>query len=336
MPSPAPNPQPPHLLVVATGGTIAGRAASAAAHTGYQAGALGAQALLEAVPPLAGLPLRTVQLAQIDSKDSGPQLWQPLAALLAGELARDEVAGAVVTHGTDTLEETAWLLHRVLAPRRPVVLTAAMRPATALSADGPQNLLDAVTVARHPGARGVLAVLAARVHDGAQVRKVDAYRLDAFDSAPAGPLALVEDGRVVELRPWPAAPAAAEAAERLAAVCATPPAEWPRVAWITSHAGFDAALVDAAVAAGFHGLVLAGAGNGSLHAELEAAARRARAAGLALRLCTRCASGRLVGGHGGDWPASAAPGPAQARVDLVLELLLARHRAAAAAGQATT
>jgi L-asparaginase len=323
MPSPT-----PHVLVVATGGTIAGRAASAAAHTGYQAGALGVQALLDAVPPLAGVPLQALQLAQIDSKDSGPALWQPLVAALRDALARDAVQGIVVTHGTDTLEETAFLLQRVLAPAKPVVLTAAMRPATALAADGPQNLLDAVTLARAPGARGVLVAVAGRVHAGDAVRKVDAYRPDAFCSAPAGPLALIEDGQVVPLHPWPRAAAAAPPPATLAdAVCATPPGDWPRVAWITSHAGFDPALVDAAVAAGFQGLVLAGTGNGSLHHALEAAARRAQAAGLVLALSTRCASGRLVGAAPRDWPVLDAPGPAQARLALVLELLARRSGA---------
>jgi L-asparaginase len=304
----------PHLLLVATGGTIAGRAASAQDNVGYRA-ELGVADLVAAVPALAGVPLRTVQLAQLDSKDMSHALWQALVRLLAEELARDDVAGVVIAHGTDTLEETAYFLQRVLAPAKPVVLTAAMRPATSLQADGPQNLLDAVTVARTPGACGVLAVLGGQVHAGDEVRKVDSYRLQAFDSSPAGPLALVEEGVVLCLRPWPKGPALG------AALCERPLADWPRVAWLTSHAGFDAALVDAAVAAGFGGLVLAGTGNGTLHADLEAAAVRAAAAGVAVRLSTRCASGRVVGALPRKLLVSATPGAAQARVALLLELL---------------
>ncbi len=306
---------PPHLLLVATGGTIAGRAAHAEDNLGYRAGELGVAELVAAVPALAGVPLRTLQLAQIDSKDMSHALWQALVRLLAAELARDEVVGVVITHGTDTLEETAFFLQRVLAPAKPVVLTAAMRPATSLQADGPQNLVDAVTVARTPGARGVLLAFAGQVHAGDEVRKVDAYRLQAFDSAPAGPVALVEEGRVLPLRPWPQGQALG------AALCDWPLARWPRVAWITSHAGFDAALVDAAVAAGFDGLVLAGTGNGTLHAELEAAADRAAQAGVALRLSTRCASGRVVGDLARSRAASAESSAAQARVALLLDLL---------------
>ena len=305
----------PHLLLVATGGTIAGRAASAQDNVGYRA-ELSAADLVAAVPALAGVPLRTVQLAQLDSKDMSHAVWQALVRLLAQELARDEVTGVVITHGTDTLEETAYFLQRVLAPAKPVVLTAAMRPATSLQADGPQNLLDAVTVSGTPGACGVLVVLGGQVHAGDEVRKVDSYRLQAFDSAPAGPVALVEESAVISLRPWPKGHALG------AACCERPLAYWPRVAWLTSHAGFDAALVDAAVAAGFHGLVLAGTGNGTLHADLEAAAGRAAAAGVAMRLSTRCASGRVVGHPPRSVPVSATHSAAQARVALLLDLLV--------------
>jgi L-asparaginase len=327
----------PHVLVIATGGTIAGTAAQAGDNVGYRAAQLGVDSLLAAVPALAGQPLRTLQLAQLDSKDAGPLLWQPLVASVQAALAQPEVCGIVVTHGTDTLEETAALLQRVLAPAKPVVLTAAMRPATSLQADGPQNLLDAVLLARTPGAHGVLVVLAGQAHAADEVRKRDSYRLDAFDSAPAGPLALLEEGRVVPLRPWPATggrggfvgavqrvpddAVGLDADTSLLAALQRPAHQWPRVAWITSHAGFDGALVDAAVAAGFQGLVLAGTGNGSLHAELQAAAARAQQAGVVLRLCTRCANGRLVGPLRPGLLPGRGSGPAQARVHLMLDLL---------------
>lgn len=312
---PSPDHVPACTLVIATGGTIAGRAAQATDNVGYRAAELGVQELLHAVPALTGLPLRMQQLAQLDSKDMGPAVWQALVWALDEALRDPAVGGVVVTHGTDTLEETAYLLQRVLAPSKPVVLTAAMRPATSLQADGPQNLLDAVTLAREAGVRGVLVVLAGRVHAGDAVRKADAYRLDAFESAPGGPVALVEEGRVLPLRPWPAGEALG------ARLLSRPLDQWPRVGWLTSHAGFDPALLDAAVAAGFDGLVLAGTGNGTLHADLEAAAARAQAAGLRLRLSTRCASGRLVGAAHRGFPVSTECSPAQARVELLLELL---------------
>jgi len=114
-----------------------------------------------------------------------------------------DVAGVVVTHGTDTLEETAWFLQRVLAPAKPVVLSAAMRPATALQSDGPQNLLDAVTVAQLQGARGVVAVLGGQLFGARDVRKLHPYRIDAFGAGDAGIIGVVEEGRLRQFRDWP-------------------------------------------------------------------------------------------------------------------------------------
>jgi L-asparaginase len=309
------------VVILGTGGTIAGTSAHAADNVGYRAAQLSVDDLLHAMPTLAGVRLQTEQVAQIDSKDMGPAVWQLLAQRVAAHLARVDVAGIVITHGTDTLEETAYFLHRVLAPNKPVVLTAAMRPATSLQADGPQNLADAVTVARHPGACGVLAVMAGHVFAADGLRKADSYALDAFVGTE---LARVEEGVVRLLRPWPE-PAASEPALGLQWIEAAP-ADWPRVAWITSHAGFDAALVDAVVAAGFHGLVVAATGNGTLHAALLDALQRAQQGGMGVRRVTRCANGRLVGDTARSVPASAAVGAAQARVSLLLELLGPRQR----------
>ncbi len=174
------------VVVLGTGGTIAGRAASAHDNVGYQAAQLSVAELLQGVART-GLAIESEQLAQLDSKDMDHATWQQLARRSAHQLARPEVRGVVITHGTDTLEETAWLLHRVLAPRKPLVLTAAMRPATSLQADGPQNLADALTLAATDGAAGVLVVLAGTVHGAADVRKLHSRRLDAFSSGDAGP-----------------------------------------------------------------------------------------------------------------------------------------------------
>lgn len=319
-------------LLLTTGGTIAGSAASAVDNLTYRSGALGAEPLLAAVPALQALlgsgALCSEALAAIDSKDLSHALWQALVRRVAAALADPAVAGIVITHGTDTVEETAFFLHRVLAPTKPVVLTAAMRPATSLQADGPQNLLDAFTVAATPGAQGVVLAFGGRVFGAEGLRKVDAYRLDAFEAGPAGAVALVEEGSVRRLRPWPQAGAPGDARARPlgAAVVERPLADWPRVAWITSHAGFDAALVDAAVAAGFDGLLLAGTGNGTLHEALLAAAQRAVQAGVVVRVATRCASGRVIGADatGRELPVSDAQTAAQGRVALLLELLTRR------------
>ncbi len=306
----------PSIVILATGGTIAGQAARPDDAVGYRAGSLGVQALVDAVPPLAAWPIETEQLAQLDSKDMDGATWQALARRAAQHLARDDVQGVVVTHGTDTLEETAWLLHRVLAPTKPLVLTAAMRPASALSPDGPQNLLDAVIVAASPGAAGVLAVLAGRVHGAADLRKCHSLRPDAFAGGDAGPVALVTEGRVRPLRPWPVGvPLGLDA-------IAADPARWPWVAVLANHAGADGREVRALCVAGVRGLVVAGTGNGTLSAALEAALLQAQQAGVPVRRCSRCVDGGVVDPPAGcALPSAGERSPWQARVDLLLELL---------------
>ena len=192
------------IVVLATGGTLAGTAADPGDNIGYRAAQLGIEHLLAGIPALRGLPLEAEQVAQIDSKDMSLEIWRALALRCGHWLAQDDVAGLVITHGTDTLEETAFFLQSVLAPARPVVLTAAMRPATALLADGPQNIVDAVAVASSPGARGVVAVCAGVIHSAFDVAKQHSYRLDAFSSGDAGAIGYVEEGRVRLLRDWPA------------------------------------------------------------------------------------------------------------------------------------
>ena len=316
MPSPASV-----VVLIGTGGTIAGTAALPQDHTGYTAGALSAEALIAAVPALAGQALESESLAQIDSCDMDHATWMRLALSVRRHLKRAEVAGVVITHGTDTLEETALFLHLTLWADKPVVLTAAMRPATAPSPDGPQNLVDAFTVARHAGACGVLAVINGVVHGAAEVRKVHGYRVDAFSSGDGGPLALLLDGHVKELRAWPKAAPPYSAVLNLTVDVDS--SDWPVVDIVTSHAGARAATVDALVAAGARGLVFAGSGNGSVHAALLAAARQAMLRGVSVVRASRCIAGGVVGNPAGALPSAADLTPAQARVQLMLQLLSA-------------
>src|SRR5512133_3297613 len=193
---------PKRIVVLATGGTLAGTA-DPGDNIGYRAAQLGIEQLLAGIPALQGLAIQSEQVAQIDSKDMSLSVWRDLALRCRHWLAQDEVAGLVITHGTDTLEETAFFLQSVLAPAKPVVLTADMRPATALLADGPQNIVDDVAIAQTPGARGVVAVCAGVVHGAFDVAKQHSYRLDAFASGDAGPIGYVEEGRVRQVRGWP-------------------------------------------------------------------------------------------------------------------------------------
>nr|WP_315187766.1 asparaginase [uncultured Albidiferax sp.] len=322
------------IVVLGTGGTIAGRASRAGDNLGYTAGEVGVAQLLESLGGFAaGIELVAEQVAQVDSKDMGFALWQQLAARCEHWLAQADVAGIVITHGTDTLEETAYFLQAVLDPAKPVVLTCAMRPATALVPDGPQNLLDAVAVAATPGARGVVAVCAGNIHSARDVQKVHSYKVDAFASGDAGLVGLVEEGRVRLLRPWPSAldfyegnrpPAlilSAQEAIKNIVLGGLPANAWPRVEIVLNYAGASGLLVDALVVQGVQGIVVAGTGNGTLHAELAEALLRAMAQGVRVVRSTRCVFGRVLGLGSDAIPDAQGLSPVKARIALLLELL---------------
>lgn len=312
--------EPPCLVVLGTGGTIAGTAACSTDNLGYSAAQRSVQALLDGLGTVpAGIELVSEQVAQVDSKDMDGAIWQALALRCQHYLSDPRVCGIVITHGTDTLEETAWFLHSVLLATKPVVLTCAMRPATALFADGPQNLRDALVVATQPGAHGVTVVCAGQIHAAQRVQKVHPYRLDAFDSGDGGVLGWVEAGRVRIVQPWAmgALGAHVETGGWPAAVC------WPRVEIVLSHAGASAATVDALVASGVQGLVVAATGNGTIHQALIPALERAETAGVAVLVSTRCVWGELVSmpNEPPRWPWAPGLSPVKARISLLLQLL---------------
>jgi L-asparaginase len=305
------------IVVLGTGGTIAGTAADAHDNIGYTAAQVGISELLGSITALAKLPVVTEQVAQIDSKDMDLACWARLAARCAHWLAQEDVAGIVITHGTDTLEETAFFLQAVLAPAKPVVLTCAMRPATAVTPDGPQNVLDAVAVASASGARGVVVVCAGTIHGALDVAKQHTYRLDAFGSGDAGPLGYVEDGGLRMLREWPA-PGAGPARFSVQGVSAAQ--RCPRVEIVMSHAGASGRIVEALVAQGVDGLVVAATGNGTLHHDLEAALIKAQASGVKVLRATRCAQGRVIERPSDALAGAGALSPVKARIALMLEL----------------
>lgn len=313
------------VVILGTGGTIAGRATRAGDNVGYKAGQVPVQDLVAGLPAWAGQAVDVEQVAQINSKDMTLPVWQALMARVAAHLERPEVEGVVITHGTDTIEESAWLLQSVLQPAKPVVLTCAMRPATAVSPDGPQNLSDALAVVRAPGACGVSVVCGGQAHLARDVAKVHPYRVQPFSSGEAGPLGVIEEGRLRRFRDWPTpsdAPFDRAAVARFAALTSL-----ARVVWVTSHADADSLLVDAlllqsrqAPAAAVKGIVVAGTGNGSLHEQLQTALQQAVDAGIRVVLATRCTEGSVV-----SWPAQPFPdldglSPAKARLELAWRL----------------
>ena len=306
------------VVILGTGGTIAGVSADAVDNVSYQAGQIGVARLIAAVPALSGMALQAEQVAQLDSCTMSIEVWQNLARRAAFHLARDEVAGVVVTHGTDTLEETAWFLHRVLAPKKPLVLTAAMRPASALLADGPQNLLDAVRVAQMAAAQGVLVAVAGRVHSASDVQKMHSYRVDAFESPDAGPLAYIEEGALRVLRPWPQG--LALGLDHIARDASA----WPWVEQLCNHVAARPDAINALVQAGIAGLVVAGTGGGSVHERLKPALQHAEERGVAIALASRCAIGPVLAPHPAAWRVYPGLNAAKSRVELMLELLTPR------------
>jgi L-asparaginase len=304
------------LIILATGGTIAGKADDAADNIGYTAAQVGIEQLLEAIPALAASGLIiSEQVSQIDSKDMSFEVWARLAARTRHFLADDDVQGIVITHGTDTLEETAYFLQLTCQPTKPVVITCAMRPATALTPDGPQNVMDAVVVARHPGACGVLAVCAGTVHSALDVQKVHPYKLDAFSSGDAGPIGYVEEGQLRLVRNWPVPQAGADyfAIEKIS--------KWPRVEIVMSYAGANALMVQALVSQGLQGLVVAGTGNGTMHENLQAGLLDAQTAGVRVVRATRCIDGRILPLSVNAIEDSHGLSPVKARIALMLALI---------------
>lgn len=308
------------IVVLGTGGTIAGTSAQAGDNIGYTAAQVGVAQLLDAIPGLqaAAGDLWVEQVAQIDSKDMDSDIWRTLALRCVRYLKAPEVRGIVITHGTDTLEETAWFLHQVLDAHKPVVLTCAMRPATALTPDGPQNLLDAIALVVAPDARGVLVMAAGEVHGARHVQKVHPYRVHAFTSGDLGPLGFVEEGQLRLTQNWPLA---LDDKRHLAIENIALMDGWPRVEIVVSHAGATGAMVDALVRDGVHGLVVACTGNGTIHYQLEAALLHAQATGVRIVRATRCPLGQVLPKAGDLLPDSEGLSPVKARIALMLDLL---------------
>ncbi|KIG10509.1 asparaginase [Caballeronia concitans] len=310
----------PLIAVLATGGTIAGRAGDAASTAGYKAGVVGVNDLLDAVPALGNVArIHAEQIASIDSKDMSHALWTTLAKRIDELAAQGDISGIVVTHGTDTLEETAYMLHLTVKTAKPVVLTAAMRPSSALSADGPLNLLNAVTVAACERAKGqgVLVAFNNQIHTARDVTKTSTYAVDAFRSPETGALGFVQDGRVEFQR-------AVTKPHTLASEFAIVD-EWPMVEIVASYAGASRVAVDALVAAGVKGIVVAGTGNGSVHASITQALVDAVKAGVAVVRASRVGSGHVMrnGAASDDALGSVSAGtlnPYKARVLLMLAL----------------
>ena len=311
---------PPQLLLLATGGTIAGRSANSTSLNAYTAGAMTGSELLQELPQLQEVAqIQLEQLTNLDSADLQFQHWiQLVKRIREGFAVSPELAGVVITHGTNTLEETAWLLQLLIDDPRPVVLVGAMRPATALSADGPLNLLQAVQVALSPVARGygVLVVMDGQIHGAQRVTKVATQGVGAFASPGSGPLGRVDDVGVH-------LPTASGPRQVPFAGLALPE-QWPQVPIVYGSVEPEPLLLTACLNARVPGLVFTGTGAGQLSAA-ERSALQAWSGKRPLMLrANRCGSGP-VHSHSDDERlgllSAGSLNPQKARVLLLLCLL---------------
>ncbi|MCP3408956.1 asparaginase [Bradyrhizobium sp. CCGB01] len=263
----------PRILVLATGGTIAGQADPRATGA-YKSGQITGEQLMQSVPGLDKLAkINAEQISSIGSQDMNDKVWFALARRIQDAFDKNEADGIIITHGTDTLEETAFFLDNVVRGDKPVVIVGSMRPATAVSADGPGNLYEAVQVAADPRSRGrgVMAVLNDKIQGARSVTKTNTTSIETFSSANDGPVGYVDTAGGIRFMAQ--APGFKRATYRLPAG-----EQLPRVAIVYSHANMDAVPIEDAISHGAKGIVLAGVGDGNTSKSaldaLEAAAKK--------------------------------------------------------------
>ncbi len=277
----------PRICVLATGGTIAGAQASATDY-GYKSGAYDVNSLINAVPNLGKLATITgEQVANIGSQDMNDEIWLKLAKRTNEVLASPDVDGVLITHGTDTLEETSYFLTLVVKSDKPVVMVGSMRPATAISADGPGNIYNGVAVAADPRAKGkgTLVLLNDEFHYARNVVKTDTTSVQTFHSLNRGPGGLVHTGTVEWFEPMnkkvgSATEFSVDGLDKL-----------PRVDIIYAHANMSPDLIEAAVKNGAKGIVVAGVGDGNMTSQALEVLKKVAASGVVVVRSTRLPMG---------------------------------------------
>jgi L-asparaginase len=312
----------PNVVVLATGGTIAG-AAESDVQAGYSSGQVGVDQLLNAVPQAKKLANMTgEQISNIGSQDMNDEVWIKLATRINEILARPDVAGVVITHGTDTIEETAYFLNLVIKSKKPVVMTASMRPSTALSADGPLNFYNAVAVAADKDAagRGVLVVVNDWIHGAASLTKTSTTAVQTFLSPQSGLIGTIAYG----IPEWYRGPVGKNTMNSDFSVDKN--TVLPRVDIVMGYENMDGKIIDAAAASGAKGIVIAGVGNGNMTATaLKALGAEAKKGVVSVR-SSRVATGQVgrnveVNDDSIGTVASLGLNPQKARVLLRLALL---------------
>ncbi|WP_348813751.1 type II asparaginase [Flavobacterium maritimum] len=317
----------PNVVILATGGTIAG-AGTSSTGSAYTSGQVKIEAMIDAVPNIRTLAnLRGEQIANVGSQDMSVKVWLDLANRINELLKGTDVDGIVITHGTDTQEETAFFLNLVVKSDKPVVLTGSMRPSTALSADGPLNMYNAVAIAANPKARGygVMVLMNDDIHSAHDVKKMITTPVQTFQSPLEGLLGTCIFGEV-EFFHKPFGRHTTNSEFSIDGV-----KELPRVDIVYACADSSPDLIDIMVKAGAKGIVIAGVGDGNMNAGTLEAAKRATANKVPVVRASRVPIGAvLIKGEVVDADygtvSSAELNPQKARILLMLALLKDRSR----------
>jgi len=277
----------PNIAILATGGTISARGKSATQMTGYQSGLVGVEEIIEAVPEVQQF--ANISGEQITNVSSPSLTFEILKQLVIriNQLFKEGVDGIVVTHGTSTLEETAYLTNLLIKTDKPVVFTGAMRPATALSADGAINLVNAVMLAGHPDAvgKGVLVMLNGQINPSRDVTKTNSMSVETFKCPELGFIGYVQNNvpyffRTTNKRHTINSEFCIEDLDNL-----------PRVDIVYGYLNDDSLHVDASLAAGAKGIVIASPGHGTMSQAIKRGLENAQSQGVAIVKTSRCGSG---------------------------------------------
>ena len=315
-------PAKPNVKILATGGTIAGSGASSTTTVGYTAAIFPVDALINGVPELKQIANVTgEQVAQIASENMTNQVWLKLAKRVNELLASNDVDGIVITHGTDTIEETAYFLNLVVKSDKPVVIVGAMRPPTAMSADGAMNLYNSVILAGSKEARGkgVMVCMNDAINGAREVTKTNAALLDTFRAPELGYLGYMQAGKPHFYRE------STRKHTTFSEFDVSGLSEMPQVDIVYEHANVSRVAVDAFVNAGARGIVCAGVGNGSLANPVKDALVDAQKKGIAVVRSTRTGNGIVArNGEANDdalhFSVSDTLNPQKARILLMLAL----------------
>ena len=310
----------PKVYILATGGTIAG-SGSSATKSNYSAGQVAIGTLLDAVPAINDVSyVEGEQVVNIGSQDMSNDVWLVLAKRVNELLAQTDVNGIVITHGTDTMEETAFFLSLVTNSNKPVVLVGAMRPSTAISADGPVNLYNAVVTAASPASmgRGVLVCMNGKVYGATDVTKTNTTSVETFQSPNSGPLGYIHNGEVRFFRP--AAKVADAPYFNIAGLKAL-----PKVGIAYGYSSVEGDVVKMMIKKDYKGIVYAGVGNGNIHKNVFPELEKARKDGIIVVRSSRVPTGATtldaeVDDNKYEFVASWGLNPQKARILLMLAL----------------